>query len=255
MITAFDQLLVSCVQLGDKIPMLRHLANALAETTPVVHYWPGWDTQLIGDDLPNEPIIWPDQYFSLCTSSPMFGMTYHQFCVANGVVDLQDLAWLDGRPVWQPAGILVFAKDPDNFDAVLYARPVGRGNDLLFPEMQLRFARNPEQGWTWYRARTGPVNHYFYKPLVKISDGVNWEQLDANVNHMGRQIQRILAAYRRHIAQPGEWKKFPPKPPRMKMKDGKPKKIYEIAHVGHTVFVPTKEQHENIHTEGNSAAT
>jgi hypothetical protein len=232
--TLLDDYITTCIGNTRVMPVFKQMDITLKQTKPVAHMWR--EVEPLDAHLPNAEIIWPDAAMCLCTPTGVFKGD-HRFCVDVGYGgDHFDPWFLKTR--WDLQGTLLFQLDSKTFDVIPLARANRR--NLVMGDMQLHFQLN-DSGWTFERANTGPVNALFHDALLDLIDADAMPDVQANIEHLGNCMSLYLGSYWRYIQTRGTWDIHPAKAAKLKVRNGKVKKMYKPGTVGYKEFVPVTE--------------
>lgn len=232
-ITLLDKFIETCGANKNILPVFNLMDRTLKAVTPVCHRWQPWpDVKKCG--LPNTTIIWPDPAFCLCSDKGIYQDRYI-FCVDIDYDDLPFVGWF-GNTDWRLDGILVFQPDAASFDVI----PLTLENTkriICIPEIQLHYVKT-DDGWTWYRAATGPVNGTFYDHFMDLIQEEDHPIVETNIALLGSIIDVYLGSYCEWLAaNDGAWDIHPGKPPKVKLKKDRVVKIHKPGTVGWKEYI------------------
>ena len=227
--TILDDYIGTCLANQHKLHVYGAMNGVLKAAPPVAHLWE--TDNPLRMPLPISPPSWPDTPMCLCVV-PSITPGYYKFCIDQGTEApiLED--WIEQRP-WSLEGLLVYPFDDTVFDVIPLAKHVG-GGAVVMPEIQLHFTLKPD-GWRWRKATTGQVNAFFHNVMLKMID--DKEAVDDDIHHLGEVISYCLGTYLDYIKGPGGWQIHPAREPKLKLKDGKVKKVYQAGSVGYKQFM------------------
>ena len=230
-ITLLDDFIKSCQANKDVVPMFSFMDSAIQQTTPVAHYWDAWSTAP-RHSLPNRELEWVDRAFCLFSEDSLTEGV-HTFAADVDQTTADAHLWFN-KFQWTLEGALVFEECPTAFDVIPIARERAQ-KSVCLPDIQLHFTKT-DDGWSWQQARTGPVNYTFH--LVFTTDLTDEEKVrvQEGVDHMGRLMGLYLGSYLQWLEQPGSWEIIPARAPRLKIRDGKVRKIYREGSVGYKTY-------------------
>lgn len=232
--TLLDDYIASCSTYKDKLHVCRHMDEVLKGTRPVpqLHRARGMSARASG--LPDKPIRWDDD--AMCVFTPDGIGPRHIMCVDVGQTMDSCVAWVT-QARWSLEGLLLFQLD-DTFDVV----PLVRSDKpyIVIAEVQLHYTFG-NGTWSWQYATTGPVNATFHEPMLHGCDEAQRQAFDENVNHLGNVISIYLGDYWDYLSNPGAWMIHPPRTPRVKVRDGKIKKLYKPGSVGYKEYTLDEE--------------
>lgn len=228
--TMLDGLIASCLTNKERLHVFAGLDSVLRAAPPIAHIW----------DVPNplqvplEPknLLLPDAAMCLCVPAGIMPGNF-RFCIDQDVEApiLED--WI-GRYPWSLEGLLIYQFSAQAFDAIPLARRISNGN-MVMPEMQINFELTPE-GWIWKKSTIGQVNAFFHDVMLRMIE--DQSGVEESIGHLGNVINYLLGSYMRYLQQPGSWDIQLPRDPKLKLKNGKVKKVYQAGTVGYRQFVP-----------------
>jgi hypothetical protein len=228
--TLLDDYIGTCVANKDKLHVCAAMGQVLKATTPVAHVWETPNAMV--RPLAPAPLVLPDAAMCLCVL-PGITPGYYRFCVDQNV-DTPILGDWIGRCPWSLEGLLVYQYDANTFDAIPLVRQLAGGNTIM-PELQIHFTWTAD-GWIWQKSKTGHVNPYFHDVMIRMLD--DQETLDNSITYLGSVINCCLGSYLDYINRPGKWQVYMPREPKLKVKNGKVKKVYQVGSVGYKQFIP-----------------
>ena len=212
------------------LPMYEHFYTALRETTPRAYLWREWE----GDVMSGKPLDteeWAPGAFCLDLQNGVVN-TPHSLTALSTPGAYEVTEWLADAN-WRLAGMLVYSEEPDAFDVVgLCSRT---DSPVIFPEAQVHFKRS-NNTWGWQYAATGPVNSFFYDAFISDHTDAELTAFNDAIDVLGSTYFYTLGAWLDNVSQPGAWEVFPPKPPKVKEKNGKVKKVLRGPLLGYSVF-------------------
>lgn len=231
--TLFDEYITTCTANVERLPVCLHMLKAIRQTMPIAHKF---DYVSNTYRLPHQPITWPDG--AMCLFTPHgFGDAYHKFCVDVGYDHKELNAWFkDTR--WVLHGAMLFQPSDNEFEIVPLVKTVGKPH-VVMPEIQLHFTLT-DVGWTWAKAKTGPVNALFYEVMISLIPADMHTQIDKNIYDMGYRMTEFFGAYYAHIKAPGKWHVHPAHQAKGKTRNGRLVKVYRPASVGYKEYIHDK---------------
>jgi len=228
--TLLDAYIGTCLANKDRLHVCGAMNDVLRTTPPVAHIWE--TPNALVRPLANAPLVLPDSAMCLCVI-PSITPGYYRFCVDQDM-DAPILGdWIGGCP-WSLEGLLVYQYDDKTFDTIPLVRQMSGGNSVM-PEVQMHFTLTPE-GWIWQKSKTGHVNSYFHDVMIRMLP--DQDRLDDSIAYLGSVINACLGSYLDYINRPGKWQICVAREPKLKLKNGKVKKLYREGSVGYKQFVP-----------------
>lgn len=232
-VTLLDDFVKSCQANGNIMPIYQHMSAAIQETQPVAHRWDGWELEQ-AVHLPDRDIVWPDAALCLAGQYPI----YPQHSFASDIGQRNDDADLWCRSFnWSLNGALVFQEGPQRFDVIPLCVESAK-RSVVIPDVQLHFTRG-DTGWAWAESATGPVNFAFHKVMLRDVEDIS--DYDSNINDLGNIMSLYLGSYLAWLEQPGGWDITVAREPRLKIRNGKVKKVYREGTLGYKEWNPGAE--------------
>jgi hypothetical protein len=221
------------------LPVCRAMGEVIKQTQPIPHQWSGWPAQAKPEHLPGTPIVWPDSAFAVGSPNGPIIPGTHGWCFDIGQGGYGIDPWIDTH--WYLQGAIVFQYNERVFDVIPLLLEAER-EQLCLPEMQLHYVLS-DDGWTWSKAVTGPVNALFHDAFLDYMREQDREQVYEAINILGNHVSSYLGAYWSWLHRaPGRWLIRPAKEPRVKTKNGKVKKIYDEGTLGYKEYEPMEEE-------------
>lgn len=229
--TLFDEYITTCTANIERLPVCLHMLKAIRETQPVAHKF---DHKANTYRLPHQPIKWPDAAMCLFTPHGMGGDPYYRFCVDVGYDHKELNSWFKDQK-WVLYGALLFQPNDNEFEIIPLVKIIGHMG-VVVAEIQLHFTLT-DAGWTWTKAKTGPVNALFHEVMISLIPKDMHERIDQNIYALGYRMTDLLAAYHAYLQTPGKWHIHPAHQAKGKVKNGKLVKIYRPATVGYKEYL------------------
>ena len=228
--TMLDMFIGSCLAHKNRLHVFDGMDKVLHQAPPMAHIWETKDPLQV--PLAAGPLKLPDT--SMCLQVvPGLTPGYYRFCLDQDIEApiLEDFL---GKHPWSLEAVLIYQFDEDSFDAIPLARQMA-GGDMVMPEMQLHFELEPD-GWIWKKSDTGCVNAFFHNVMLRMIE--DQSEVENSIRLLGSIVNYTLGSYVAHINQPGEWQIHLPREAKLKLKNGKVKKVYQDASVGYRQFLP-----------------
>ena len=238
--TILDELIYSC-QANYDISMMKGLADLIAEQKPGAILWPQYKT---GDSmrpyrqLSDKLVAAKARFFCLCTNEPI--LTGQELPSAG--IDTQSKYkefFVDIK--WEIKGILVDMEENNSIvvTPIMRTQKIFHGDHNIFPDVPIRINYDDKQILSSEICKDHIIYGEFYK---KMEEEITPEEKEAfNLRARARSVDCFgcLIKYSDFIdgIPGGMFKIIKPQAPRVKIKDNKVVKIYELGKVGYFEFV------------------
>ena len=246
--TVLDELVYTCLA-NYELPMMKGLSDLIATQKPGAIFWPQYKTidesetgRPIGNNALSDKIVaTKDRFFCLCLDSPLF--TLQGTSAAGESTDPKYKQLFIDIP-WEVRGILVDMEEKGAVVVTPILRTVGvnRGDHNIFPDVPVRLHYENKKIIDSNTCRDHVVYREFYQAIVETLTPEETDMFSAKARSRGCSCFDCLMQYSGFIDSipSGMFKVASPKAPRVKQKNGKVIKIYELGKLGYFEFVDSK---------------
>lgn len=140
---------------------------------------------------------------------------------------------------WFLAGAMVSEIGPDVLEIMPIGVTVQDGKPIIFPELPASCGFRDGK-WDIGISYSHPVHDLLYNLMLKDLDAQQVQYIGKQVAHKGKWLLSDIASYMKHVDKSAV-ETFRPSKPRVKMKDGKVKKIYRLPALGYSRVVTLDE--------------
>lgn len=239
MTTPLDRLIYSAAKYHKHFAMWERFLRLTTEIEIRTQVWRGYRLEEHGTPLrPDDPTLWAQHPFLMLYTPE--GILPATCCrpLLTGALERSARSLGMDSVTWDLTSVLLFRKGQYDFDAV----PILEQRDapqLVFPEPQISFVHTAD-GWTWSLAKTGFINPMVYDDLIKSMSDRARTVLEEDTDLLASAVLLYAGGWAARIAKGGRFVQHGCKQPRVKERDGRVKKIHEIAKVGWYEFEAEK---------------